>query len=351
MDKTPKLVEGDIVFYRTPEGATRIEVLYESETFWLNQKKIAELFGVELHTISYHLKEIYASGELSETATLRKIRRVQREGNRNVSREIEYYNLDAIISVGYRVNSAQATRFRIWATQTLRDFIVKGFVLDDDRLKLKMRFGKDYFDELLERIREIRASERRFYLKIVDIYEQCSIDYDKDAEITKTFFKTVQNKLHWAVTGQTAAEIIAGRSDADKPSMGLTTWKNAPAGKILKSDVVVAKNYLIEGEIKELERIVGMYLDYAENQAARQIPMRMADWVERLDAFLKFNEYEVLTNAGTVSAEVARQLAEERYAAFRIRQDMAFESDFEKEIKRIGGKGKPGKKPARKKSE
>lgn len=351
MDKTPKLVEGDIVFYRTPEGATRIEVLYESETFWLNQKKIAELFGVELPTISYHLKEIYASGELSETATLRKIRRVQREGNRNVTREIEYYNLDAIISVGYRVNSAQATRFRIWATQTLREFIVKGFVLDDDRLKLKKRFGKDYFDELLERIREIRASERRFYLKIVDIYEQCSIDYDKDAEITKTFFKTVQNKLHWAVTGQTAAEIIAGRSDAGKPSMGLTTWKNAPAGKILKSDVIVAKNYLIEGEIKELERIVGMYLDYAENQAARQIPMRMADWVERLDAFLKFNEYEVLTSAGTVSAEVARQLAEERYAAFRIRQDMAFESDFEKEIKRIEGKGKPGKKPARKKSE
>jgi hypothetical protein len=351
MDKTPKMVEGDIVFYRTPEGTTRIEVLYESETFWLNQKKIAELFGVELHTISYHLKEIYASGELSETATLRKIRRVQREGNRDVSREIDYYNLDAIISVGYRVNSAQATRFRIWATQTLREFIVKGFVLDDDRLKLKKRFGKDYFDELLERIREIRASERRFYLKIVDIYEQCSIDYDKDAEITKTFFKTVQNKLHWAVTGQAAAEIIAGRSDADKLFMGLTTWKNAPAGKILKSDVVVAKNYLIEGEIKELERIVGMYLDYAENQAARQIPMRMADWVVRLDAFLKFNEYEVLTNAGTVSAEVARQLAEEQYAAFRIRQDMAFESDFEKEIKRIEGKRKPVKRPARKKSE
>lgn len=210
--------------------------------FGSTRKKISELFGVELHTISYHLKEIYSSGELSESATLRKIRRVQREGNRNVTREIEYYNLDAIISVGYRVNSAQATRFRIWATQTLREFIVKGFVLDDDRLKLKKRFGKDYFDELLERIREIRASERRFYLKIVDIYEQCSIDYDKDAEITKTFFKTVQNKLHWAVTGQTAAEIIAGRSDADKPSMGLTTWKNAPAGKILKSDVVVAKN-------------------------------------------------------------------------------------------------------------
>ena len=200
--------------------------------------------------------------------------------------------------MGYRVNSAQATQFRIWATQTLREFVIKGFVLDDERLKLNKRFGKDYFDELLERIREIRASERRFYLKITDIYEQCSIDYDKDAEISKTFFKTVQNKLHWAVTGKTAAEIIAERADAAKPIMGLTTWKNAPHGKILKSDVSIAKNYLIEEEIKELERIVTMYLDYAENQAARQIPMRMADWVAKLDAFLKFNEYEVLTNAG-----------------------------------------------------
>ena len=227
------------------------------------------------------------SGELTEQATLRKIRRVQKEGNREVSREIEFYNLDAIISVGYRVNSAQATQFRIWATQTLREFVIKGFVLDDERLKLNKRFGKDYFDELLERIREIRASERRFYLKITDIYEQCSIDYDPKAEITQTFFKTVQNKLHWAVTGKTAAEIIAERADATKPTMGLTTWKNAPHGKILKSDVSIAKNYLIEGEIKELERIVTMYLDYAENQAARQIPMRMADWVARLDAFLQ----------------------------------------------------------------
>ncbi len=237
--------------------------------------------------------------------------------------------------MGYRVNSAQATQFRIWATQTLREFVIKGFVLDDERLKLNKRFGKDYFDELLERIREIRASERRFYLKITDIYEQCSIDYDKNAEISKTFFKTVQNKLHWAVTGKTAAEIIAERADATKPSMGLTTWKNAPHGKILKSDVSIAKNYLIEKEIKELERIVTMYLDYAENQAARQIPMRMADWVAKLDAFLKFNEYEVLTNAGSVSAEVAKRLAEEQYATFRIQQDQTFESDFEKEIKRI----------------
>jgi hypothetical protein len=335
MTDAEKPNEGELILYQTQEGTVRIEVLYESETFWLNQKKIAELFGVDLRTISEHLQNIYASGELTREATLRKIRRVQREGDREVSREIEFYNLDAIISVGYRVNSAQATRFRIWATQTLREFVVKGFVLDDERLKLNKRFGQDYFDELLERIREIRASERRFYLKITDIYEQCSIDYDSKAEITQTFFKTVQNKLHWAVTGKTAAEIIAERADATKPTLGLTTWKNAPLGKILKSDVSIAKNYLIEGEIKELERIVTMYLDFAENRAARQIPMRMADWVAKLDAFLKFNEYDVLTNAGSVSAEVAKRLAEEQYATFRVQQDQRFESDFEKEVKRI----------------
>ncbi len=336
--------EGELILYQTPGGMVRIEVLYEAESFWLNQKKIAELFGVDLRTISYHLGEIYTSGELAPEATLRKIWRVQTEGNREVRREIEFYNLDAIISVGYRVNSAQATQFRIWATQTLREFVIKGFVLDDERLKLNKRFGRDYFDELLDRIREIRASERRFYLKITDIYEQCSIDYDKDAEISSTFFKTVQNKLHWAVTGKTAAEIIAQRADATKPSMGLTTWKNAPKGKILKGDISVAKNYLIEQEIKELERIVTMYLDYADNQAARQIPMRMADWIAKLDAFLTFNEYEVLTNAGSVSAEVAKRLAEGQYATFRVHQDQRFESDFEKEVKRIEGQRKPKKK-------
>lgn len=335
-DQAPQ--EGELILYRTADDAVRVEVLYETETFWLDQRRIAQLFGVEVPTISYHLKEIYASGELTREATLRKILRVQTEGNREVRREIEFYNLDAIISVGYRVNSAQATQFRIWATQTLREFIVKGFVLDDERLKLNKRFGKDYFDELLERIREIRASERRFYLKITDIYEQCSIDYDKHAETTQTFFKTVQNKLHWAVTRKTAAELIAERADAAKPSMGLTTWKNAPKGKVLKSDVSVAKNYLIESEIKELERIVSMYLDYAENQAARQIPMKMAEWVGKLDAFLQFNEYEVLANAGKVSAEVAKRLAEEQYEAFRVRQDRAFESDFEAEVKRLESK-------------
>jgi hypothetical protein len=330
--------EGELILYRTADDAVRVEVLYEGETFWLDQRRMAELFGVDVRTVNEHLRNIYDSGELAEGATLRKIRIVRTEGTREVARDITFYNLDAIISVGYRVNSAQATQFRIWATRTLREFIVKGFVLDDERLKLNKRFGRDYFDELLERIREIRASERRFYLKITDIYEQCSIDYDKHAETTQTFFRTVQNKLHWAVTGKTAAELIAERADAGKPSMGLTTWKNAPTGKILKSDVSVAKNYLIEREIKELERIVSMYLDYAENQAARQIPMKMADWVAKLDAFLQFNEYEVLANAGKVSAEVGKRLAEEQYDEFRVRQDREFESDFEGEVKRIESK-------------
>jgi hypothetical protein len=331
-DKRPELKEGDLILYRTPEGARRVEVLYDSDTFWLTQKRMAELFGVDRSVITKHLANIFAEGELQQDSVCAEFAHTAEDGK---SYQVQFYSLDAIISVGYRVNSVQATQFRIWATQTLKEFVVKGFVLDDERLKLNKRFGKDYFDELLERIREIRASERRFYLKITDLYEQASIDYDKDAEITKTFFKTVQNKLHWAVCGKTAAEIIAGRADASKPSMGLTTWKNGPKGKILKSDVAVAKNYLIESEIKELERIVSMYLDYAENQAARQIPMRMADWIDRLDAFLKFNEYDVLTNAGTVSAEVAKRLAETEYEQFRVKQDAAFESDFEREIKRL----------------
>lgn len=327
--------EGEIILYTTPDGAAKVEVFFQEETFWLSQRRMAELFEVEVNTINYHLKEIYASGELQEPATIRKIRIVQNEGGRSVSREVDFYNLDAIIAVGYRVNSRQATQFRIWATQVLREFIIKGFVLDDERLKQGKRFGKDYFDELLERIREIRASERRFYLKITDIYEQCSIDYSRDAEITQTFFKTVQNKLHWAITKQTAAEIIASRADASKPHVGLTTWKNAPHGKIMKPDVSIAKNYLNEKEIKALERIVTMFLDYAENQAARQIPMKMRDWVEKLDAFLKFNEYDILQNAGKVSHEVAKALAEEEYSKFRVIQDQAYESDFERATKKL----------------
>lgn len=340
--------EGEIILYADPSGRKRIEVLFESETVWLNQRRLADLFGVDVRTVSEHLQNIFASGELAEASVVRNFRTTARDGKAYM---VNFYNLDAIISVGYRVNSREATQFRIWATQTLREFVVKGFVLDDERLKLNRRFGRDYFEELLARIREIRASERRFYLKITDIYEQCSIDYDKEAEITQKFFKTVQNKLHWAVTGKTAAEIIAKRANADRPGMGLTTWKNAPHGKILKTDVTIAKNYLIEPEIQELERIVGMYLDYAENQAARQIPLRMADWVDRLDAFLRFNEYEILTNAGSVSHEVAKRLAEEQYEVFRVRQDRTFESDFEREIARIEGKQIPKNKAKRSKGD
>jgi len=343
MSKTLTPQQNELIFYTTADGAVHVEVFFQDETFWLSQKRMAELFAVEVQTINYHLKEIFRSKELDEMATIRKIRIVQKEGGRDVAREIDFYNLDAIIAIGYRVNSYQATQFRIWATKTLREFIIKGFVLDDERLKQGSRFGKDYFDELLERIREIRASERRFYLKITDIYEQCSIDYDKKAEITQAFFKTVQNKLHWAITGKTAAEIIAQRADATKPNMGLKTWEKTPGGKIYKGDISVAKNYLIEKEIKELERIVSMYLDYAENQAARQKPMKMADWVQKLDAFLQFNEYEILGHAGKVSHEVALKLAKEEYKKFRVKQDKRFESDFDKEVKKIQAKGRKKK--------
>ena len=332
-ETTPQF--NDLLLYTTPDGGVKVDVIYEGETFWLSQKKMAELFGVDVRTISEHLQNIYKSGELAEEATVRKFRIVQIEGHREVTREIEFYNLDAIIAVGYRVNSQRATQFRIWATQTLKEFIIKGFVLDDERLKQGKRFGKDYFDELLERIREIRASERRFYQKITDIYAECSLDYDPKSELTQTFYKTVQNKLEWAITGKTAAELIAERAGADKPNMGLLTWKNAPTGKILKSDASVAKNYLDEKELSELNRIVSMYLDYAENQATRRKYMTMKDWIEKLDAFLKFNEYEVLQNAGTISAEVAKQLAEKEYEKFWIVQDQHFESDFDKEVKKL----------------
>ena len=330
----------DIILYSSPEGNVKIEVFYSGETFWLSQKRMAELFDVDVRTINEHLQNIFTTKELQREATVRKIRTVQKEGNRNVNRDIDYFNLDAIIAVGYRVNSLQATQFRIWATKTLREFIIKGFVLDDERLKQGTRFGKDYFDELLERIREIRASERRFYQKITDIYEQCSIDYNKEADITQTFFKTVQNKLHWAITGKTAAQIIAERAKASKPNMGLQTWKNAPIGKIHKTDVTIAKNYLIEKEIKDLERVVTMYHDYAENQAARQMPMKMREWVQKLDAFLQFNEYKILKDAGKVSHEVAKKLAEQEYEKFRVIQDKNFESDFDKEVKKLQGKKK-----------
>lgn len=327
--------QNEIIFYSSPEGNIRVEVIFNDETFWLTQKRMADLFGVEVPAISKHLSNIYETAELIKEATFSILETVQDEGSRNVKRKLEFYNLDAIIAVGYRVNSLQATQFRIWATKTLREFIIKGFVLDDERLKQGKRFGKDYFDELLERIREIRASERRFYLKITDIYEQCSIDYNKDADITQKFFKTVQNKLHWAITGKTASELIVSRANATHPNMGLQTWRNAPHGKILKTDIGKAKNYMKEDEIKSLERIVSMYLDYAENMAARQIPMKMTDWVQRLDAFLQFNEYSILKDAGKVRHEVALRLAGREYEKYRVIQDRNFESDFDKEVKKL----------------
>ncbi|WP_423130157.1 virulence RhuM family protein [Gaoshiqia sp. Z1-71] len=332
------MANSEIIFYSTPQGEIKIEVILQDETVWLTQRAMGELFGVSKKTISEHLGNIYKSNELQRETTVRKIRTVQNEGKREVTRNLEFYNLDAIISVGYRVNSHQATQFRIWATKTLKEFIIKGFVLDDERLKQgKKLFGKDYFDELLERIREIRASERRFYQKITDIYAECSIDYQPKSEITQLFYKTVQNKMHWAISGQTAAEIISSRAKAELPNMGLTTWKNSPKGKVLKSDVSVAKNYLNKKEIDELNRIVTMYLDYAENQAARQIPMTMKDWVEKLDAFLQFNDYSVLKNAGSISAEIAKELATKEFEKFRVIQDEDYESDFDKEVKRIKG--------------
>jgi hypothetical protein len=330
----------EILLYSVPEGKATIEVFFEDETFWLSQKKMAELFGVTVKTISEHLQNVFITSELDKDSVIRNFRTTAADGK---NYDTQFYNLDAIIAVGYRVNSIEATRFRIWSTKTLREFIIKGFVLDDERLKQGKNFGKDYFEELLERIREIRASERRFYQKITDIYAQCSIDYDPKAEVTLTFYKTVQNKLHWAVTGQTAAEIIHSRVNASKPNIGLTTWKNAPDGKILKTDVAVAKNYLEEKEISELNRVVGMYLDYAENQARRNIAMSMADWVQKLDAFLQFNDYQTLKNAGTISHEIAKKLAEEQYDHYRIVQDRQFESDFDKLTKKLPESSDKGK--------
>jgi hypothetical protein len=333
--------QSDFLFYTTEEGNTKIEVFLLDETVWLTLNWMAELFGTSKQNISYHIKNIFEEDELNKKATVKEILTVQKEGEREVSRELEYYNLDAIISVGYRVNSHQATQFRKWATRTLKEYLTKGFALDDERLKQgKQLFSKDYFDELLERVREIRASERRFYQKITDIFAECSIDYDPQAPITRKFYATVQNKLHWAITGQTAAEIIKSRTDADKPNMGLKTWKKAPKGKVLKSDTSTAKNYLSEKELKELNRIVTMYLDFAELQAERQNAMNMKDWTERLNAFLAFNDYKILDNSGKVSAAVAKELANEEYDKYRVIQDKNYESDFDKSIKELKDKTK-----------
>jgi hypothetical protein len=323
-----------IIIYKGKEGAETVEVLLKDETMWLTQKTMSELFDVNTQAITKHLANIFSEGELDEKQTCSKMEQVQIEGNREVTRTLNFYNLDAIIAVGYRVNSKKATQFRIWATTTLKEYIIKGFVLDDELLKNGTRLGKDYFDELLERIKEIRASERRFYQKITDIYSQCSYDYSKDAETTKKFYASVQNKLHWAITGHTAAEIVVERVDSKKDNMGLSSWKKSPEGKILKSDVLIAKNYLTKDELSELNNIVNMYLDYAENQAKRHKLMSMKDWTERLDAFLKFNEYEILNDAGKVSREVANEIAIKEYKKFRKIQDANYISDFDKDVKK-----------------
>lgn len=327
---------GQIVIYQ--DGATRLQVRIEGRTVWLPQRLIAELYQVSVKTVNEHLINIYAEGELDGDATIRSFRIVQREGARDVARHVDHYSLEAILAVGYRVRSHRGTAFRQWATAQLRDLLVKGFVLDDERIKAGRTIGADYFDELLERIRDIRASERLFYQKITDIYAT-SIDYDPAHPISQTFFATVQNKLHWAIHGHTAAEIIAMRADASQPHMGLTTWKNAPHGPIRKADVTVAKNYLTEEEIRELNRIVSMYLDYAEDQARRRRPMHMADWVAKLDAFLQFNERDILTHAGKVSHQLAEEHAHaqfELYEAQRRRLEAAQPtSDFDQAVQQV----------------
>ncbi|HEV8082692.1 MAG TPA: virulence RhuM family protein, partial [Chitinophagaceae bacterium] len=315
----------------TPNGNVKVEIYLHNENIWLTQQKIADLFGVQRPAITKHLKNIFETGELQEAAVSSILEHTA--ADRKIY-PTQFYNLDAIISVGYRVNSTQATQFRIWATERLKEYIIKGFTMDDERLKNPNNiFGKDYFEEQLARIRDIRSSERRFYQKITDIYSQCSADYSKDTDITKTFFATVQNKLHWAMTGQTAAEVIYSRADSTKQNMGLTTWKNAPKGKIRKTDIGIAKNYLDEKELNGLNRIVTMYLDYAENQASKGVVMYMKDWVNKLDAFLKFNEEAILKDAGKVTHEVAIALAEKEFEKFIVKQDVLFESDFDKDVK------------------
>ena len=327
--------QSNFLLYTGNDGNVNVEVFLKEETVWLTQKAMAELFGVKVPAINKHLKNIFASGELNESSVISILETTATDDKKY---KTKFYNLDAIISVGYRVNSYQATQFRIWAIITLKEFIIKGFVLDDERLKQGNRvFGKDYFEELLSRIREIRASERRFYQKITDIYA-LSADYDKNAPVTKEFFATVQNKLHWAITGKTAAEIIYESADATKIHMGLTNWKHAPGDKILKSDVDIAKNYLSEAHIKELNQIVSAYLDLAENRAQRQILMKMADWIKFLHNFLELSNYPILQDRGKVNALEAKLKAEREYDVYRVQQDKDYLSDFDKEIKRITGK-------------
>ena len=324
----------EIVLYQVDDANVCVSVIFKDETFWLTTKSMSELFGINAQGITKHLQNIYEEEELVKEATCSKMEQVQIEGSRSVSRMVDYYNLDAIIAVGYRVNSKKATRFRQWATKTLKEYITKGFVLNDELLKNGKPFGRDYFDELLERIREIRASERRAYQKIADVFEQCSYDYDKNSETTKAFYAFVQNKLHYAVTGQTAAEIIYDRADAEKPTMGLTTWKGAPDGKILKRDVAIAKNYLNEKELSRLNRLVTMFIDYAELMAEDEVLMSMQDWLDQTNQFLTNNRRKVLEDRGKVSHEAATLKAEKEYETFRIRQDQEYISEFDRQTEK-----------------
>ncbi|MDA3792479.1 MAG: virulence RhuM family protein [Elusimicrobia bacterium] len=340
-DQNNKLKKlNNFVIFKTDKGKVSIEVFFKDDTLWLTQKLMAELFDVDRSVITKHIANIFTEGELYEKSVSAKFAHTASDGK---TYQTQFYNLDVIIAVGYRVNSHRATNFRIWATKLLREFIVKGFVLDDKRLKQMKHFGEDYFSELLERIREIRVSERRLYQKITDIYA-LSADYDKNHPMTKGFFSTVQNKLHWAIVGQTAAEIIYNESDAKKINMGLKTWENAPDGKILKTDVSTAKNYLNEQHIKELERIISAFLDLAENRAQRGIVMNMKKWVKFLNKFLELSDYPILTHKGKISALEAKIKAEGEYDKFRVEQDRYFESDFDKQAKKYLKQGKKKKK-------
>ena len=333
MERTPT-PQGEILLYENGGEKEFVSVVFQDETFWLTQSGMAELFDCSTDNISLHLKNIYAEEELTPEATTEKISVVRQEGSRQVRRTLEHYNLDAIIAVGYRVNSKKATRFRQWATKTLKEYIQKGFVLNDEMLKNGRPFGRDYFDELLERIREIRASERRAYQKIADVFEQCSYDYDKNSETTRAFYAFVQNKLHFAVTGKTAAELIAERATPDSPTMGLTTWKGAPDGKILKSDTLVAKNYLNEKELSRLNRLVTMFIDYAELMAEDQVPMSMEDWLRETDRFLTNNRRNVLEGKGRISREAAVKKVGAVYEEFRKKQDADYISDFDRAMEK-----------------
>ncbi len=326
--------ESNIILYETDDGNINVDVVLKDETIWLTQKSMAELFDVNSQAITKHLQNIYNDGELQKEGTCSKMEQVQKEGNRNVKRNIDFYNLDAVIAVGYRINSKKATQFRIWATSVLKDYIIKGFKIDKERMKNGPKFGKDYYDELLETIKEIRLSERRLYQKITDLFEATSVDYNKDSESAYTFFKIVQNKLHYAITNHTAAELIYNRVNSEKEHMGLTNWKNGPNGKIMKYDVSIAKNYLNEDEIKKLESLTTLFLDYAEDMANEQKLMTMQKWIVATDDLLKFRNKELLTHSGNISHKQAIEKANKEYEKFRVKQDREYISSMDEMYKR-----------------